>query len=88
MKSLTEDKSLDIKQAMRVFNQVQTHGEKRQGRYYWRQLEASSDFDGYTLYLNYQNVKLSLFFHNSYHISFNTRQELDQFYQLLANLDR
>lgn len=83
-----QDRRLDIKQAMRVFNKVQNHGIKRENCYNWQQFEASADYDGYTLYLSNTKVKLTLYFHNKYRLEFNKRHDLDEFFQQLAFIDK
>ena len=82
------EQRLDVKKAMRVFHLVQTHGEKKAQAYHWQQLEASSDFDGYTLFLKFRSTTLTLFFHHKYHIDLSSRQELDAFFELLDTLDK
>ncbi|MCH2058602.1 MAG: DUF3081 domain-containing protein [Thalassotalea sp.] len=57
---------LDVKQGLTVFNQVLSKGELQEGKYQWQGLTAWHDIDGYTCYLQYNQVLVTLMFHGKY----------------------
>ena len=79
---------LDVRQGLRVFNKVRSHGERSGQEHQFRGLHASSDFDGYTLHLHDSNVDLFIYFHNSYRLEYPSRQALESFLHRLQALDR
>lgn len=60
----------DIKEALIVYQKIVERGEARKDRYYYKGLFASSDFDGYNLYITDDKVSLEIFFHNKYEFQF------------------
>ncbi len=79
---------LNIKQALRVFQKILDHGQRRDAERMLHGLYASSDLDGYTLMIRDEAVTLQIFFHNRHKLSFKRRPELDQFMKRLAEADR
>lgn len=83
LSQLNHDPKLDVMKALRVFNYIMDHGEKEGEVRSFMGLSASTDFDGYTMYLNSHHAKLTVFFHNKYQLEFVKAEELDEFYTLL-----
>ena len=80
---LQHDPKLDIKRALRAFNTVQSKGESIDGVWHWNNLKASSDIDGYTMYLESRSAKLTIYFHNKYLIEYVDNAALDELYTLI-----
>ncbi|AZG34971.1 MAG: DUF3081 domain-containing protein [Shewanella psychromarinicola] len=77
---------IDIHRALKVFNKVTQHGEKRAiedghfGHDYWLcGISAQTDHDGYTITLSDAQVSLTVFFHNKYQFEYPTSDALDNF---------
>jgi mevalonate pyrophosphate decarboxylase len=49
---------------LELFNYVLTHGERIEGKIHFNNLTAWHEIDGYTCYLGYQDVTLTLLFHS------------------------
>ncbi|KXI28372.1 DUF3081 domain-containing protein [Paraglaciecola hydrolytica] len=70
---------IDSKFILQVFEIIRLHGEKKGENYFLQGIEASSDFDGYTLFLQDAQVQLSFGFHNQYHLDYLKEEHLEQF---------
>ena len=80
--------SINIKQALRVFEKITDQGQCVDGEYHYRGLIASSGYDGYTITLRNDYVTLDIFFHNKFHFEFLNKKERDGFLEKLALLDK
>lgn len=85
---MDQEHKIDIKQALRVFDKATREGEKRDDGWHYRGLIASTDFDGYTVFINTPKVQLTVFFHNKYTVDYRNAHDLQEFVDLLAKLDR
>ena len=70
---------IDSKFILQVFENIRLLGEKKGESYFLQGIEASSDFDGYTLFLQDAQVQLSFGFHNQYHFDYEKEEHLEQF---------
>ncbi|MBE1298651.1 MAG: DUF3081 family protein [Alteromonadaceae bacterium] len=70
---------LDSKFILRVFDKIRNHGESQGEGYILDGVKASTDFDGYTLYLSDALVSISFGFHNQYHIDYTEAAHYEQF---------
>jgi hypothetical protein len=70
---------LDSKFILQVFELIRQQGEKQDDAYVFKGITASSDFDGYTLFLRDHHVQLSFGFHNQYHLDYEKDEHLEQF---------
>jgi len=61
-------------------------GEKQDDVYVFKGVTASSDFDGYTLFLRDHHVQLSFGFHNQYHLDYEKDEHLEQFINKLKTI--
>ena len=86
--SVETEHKIDVKQALRVFDKATREGEKRDDGWHYRGLTVSTDFDGYTVFINSQNVQLTVFFHNKYTVDYKNALQLQEFVELLAKIDR
>jgi len=71
---------------LQVFNLVITHGNKEQGFYELAGIRASHDFDGYTCWLAYQDLTISLLFHGSYDFDYKDDKTLEMFFKKVTKL--
>jgi len=79
---------IDSKLVLAVFDKIRSHGERQEDRYFLEGVFASSDFDGYTLYLNDALVNLSFGFHNQYHFDYDSAEHLEQFQKKLEHIQQ
>ncbi len=80
--------SLDSKLLLPVFEKIRQHGKLTDGVYHLNGINAYTDFDGYTLYLEDALVKLSYGFHNQYHFDYEKQSEFEAFEKKLQNIDK
>ncbi|MFV8782398.1 DUF3081 family protein [Microbulbifer sp. SA54] len=85
---MNTEQKIDIKQALRVFDKITQHGEKTENGWQYRGLTASTDFDGYTIFLRSAKVELTIFFHNKFTIDCRSSLDLDEFIDLLGKVER
>lgn len=78
---------IDSKFILRVFETIRLKGDKKEDVYFLGGIEASSDFDGYTLYLKDALVELSFGFHNQYHLNYEKEEHLEQFIKKLHAIE-
>lgn len=78
---------LDSKLILRVFEKIQRNGDKQGDHYFLHGIKGSTDYEGYTLYLEDALVNLSFGFHNQYHFEYQQEQHLEQFIKKLQYID-
>ena len=66
----------DVKVCLSVFNHIVSHGKKNDENYVFQGFTAWSDFDGYTCFLSYNNVTLTMMFHGKYEVDYKNKDEL------------
>ncbi|AWB66465.1 DUF3081 domain-containing protein [Saccharobesus litoralis] len=59
---------LDVSGLLAAFNKISQYGQRTESGYKLDGIEASSDFDGYTVYLSDGVSQLTVFFHNKYQL--------------------
>lgn len=79
--------SIDLKRCLLIFDKVQTLGEKQGDKHVYQGLTAWTDFDGYTCFLAFNDVTLTMMFHGKYDITFSNEENLAKFEKKLANFD-
>lgn len=92
---------INLTQALRVYGLVIDKGTKVQdsksapeqqlstegnGGYYYQDMLAWSDYDGYTAYLKYNQVTLTLLFHGKYMLDYPSDAKLAAFIKKLNKL--
>ena len=76
--------NMNMSRYLYVFNYVLENGTKRQGKFHFSELSAWHDFDGYTCYLGYKDLTMSLYFHNRFEFDYQKKATLNDF-KLLVN---
>jgi hypothetical protein len=74
---------IDSKFILKVFETIRLKGSKTDEHYFLEGVEASTDFDGYTLFLKDALVELSFGFHNQYHFNYEKEEHAEQFIRKL-----
>lgn len=78
--------SLDVRLLLQAFNIVTAKGQLNDGVYSLDSVEAFTDFDGYTCFLKYQQVMVTLMFHNKYQVDSPSEEALERFERRLNKL--
>ena len=76
---------INLPNALRIFNQVISEGEKKDGVYRLGELFAWYDFDGYSCYLGYRDLVLSIYFHSKFSCDYKDEKTLVGFLNLIDN---
>jgi len=71
---------------LQVFNLITTKGSKLDGAYEFSGIRASHDFDGYTCWLAYKDLTITLLFHGSYDFDYQQVDTLEIFFKKISNL--
>jgi len=74
---------MNLSPYLHVFNIVLSQGEKRQSVFYFGELSAWHDFDGYTCYLGYKDLTLRLSFHSQFAYEFESKATMTEFNALI-----
>ena len=74
---------IDSKLILSVFEKIRQNGQQSDEGHLLDGVRASTDFDGYTLYLSDALVSLSFGFHNQYHFEYQSQEQFEQFYKKL-----
>lgn len=75
MENLLNDK----RNFLHLFNVVSTQGEKINNGYEFQGIRAWHDFDGYTCWLKYNDLTVTLLFHNKYQFDYQSEDTLTNF---------
>ena len=78
---------IDSKQILRVYEKIRENGEAINGQHQLGGLNAFTDFDGYTVFIEDAFVKLRFGFHNQYHFDYESAEHLMQFEKKLSAID-
>ena len=81
--SINKIKKLNL---LQVFDLVTTHGKKSEGSYELSGIRASHDFDGYTCWLAYKDLTVTLLFHGAVDFDYQEPESLDIFFKKISNL--
>jgi hypothetical protein len=78
--------NMNLSNHLYVFNHITANGELRNGKYYFDKLTAWHEIDGYTCYLGYQDLTMSLLFHSRFFYDYEKETTLKEFNLLIENL--
>ncbi len=79
---------LDSKFLLQVFDKIRQFGEKEGDKYHLNGITAFTDLDGYTLFIEDSQVKLSFGFHSQYHFDYEDREHYEKFEKKLKQIDK
>lgn len=65
------DSRLTIKEFLRVFDHIRSLGDRLDNQYQLGEICAWHDYDGYTCWLSYKDVTVTLMFHGSLKIEYD-----------------
>ena len=76
---------MNLSHYLYIFNHITSHGENRQGISYFEELSAWHDFDGYTCYIGYKDLTMTLYFHGRFSYDYLEKATLSAFTKLVKN---
>ncbi|MRI33433.1 DUF3081 domain-containing protein [Endozoicomonas sp. OPT23] len=79
--------AIDIIRVLKIFEIIRENGKKIDDEYYYEGFFASSSYDGYTVMLRTQQVKMFIGFHNTFHFDSKHQADIDDFMHSLLNLE-
>lgn len=79
---------LDLHMLLRVYEKIRKNGESIEEGHKLEGVKATSDFDGYTVFLSDVQCQLTLFFHNKYEFDYPTDKAREDFEKRLAYIDK
>ncbi len=71
---------------LHAFNLITMKGNKANGHYEYQGIKAWHDVDGYTCFLGYNDLTLTLLFHGRYTFDFKEKETFDAFISKLNKL--
>ena len=69
-----------------IFNKIVSNGDKLDGKYLYQGITAWYDYDGYTCYLSYKDLTLTLLFHGKYSYEFCYKKTMSDFVIKISRL--
>jgi len=69
-----------------LFNHLISKGVKREGVYHFGELCAWHDIDGYTCYIGYKDLTMSLYFHSRFSYDYQEKSTFKDFGLLVDNI--
>lgn len=79
---------LSTKFILQVFEKIREYGEAKEGQHVLEDITTYTDFDGYTVYMEGHQVKLSTGFHNTYHLDYDSERAFENFFKKLQYIDK
>jgi hypothetical protein len=77
---------MNLSNYLYIFNHITANGELRDGKYYLNELTAWHDVDGYTCYLGYKDLTMSLLFHSRFLYDYDEETTLSEFNTLIDKM--
>jgi hypothetical protein len=82
------NEKVNIKKTLRAFNRITTEGQRNGNEYTLNGLTAHTDFDGYTITIRNDYVRLDIFFHNKFSFDYTSGKERMLFLEKIETMDR
>lgn len=74
---------MKISQYLYVFNYICTKGLKTEGVFYHEEIFAWHEKDGYTCYIGYKDLVLTLHFHGNNSFTYQNKNTLEEFSEVI-----
>jgi hypothetical protein len=72
---------------LNVYNHIVSNGEKQGDKYVLGELSAWHDFDGYTCFLGYKELTMSLYFHGKFAYDYENESTREEFITLIEKME-
>ena len=69
-----------------AFNEIITKGERVDSEYQLSGVKAWHDYDGYTCYIGYKDLTLTLLFHGKLSMDYQDKKTLAEFYDKIEKI--
>lgn len=77
---------IETKFLLSVFEKIRQHGQRTEFAYLLEGVKAYTDHDGYTVFLEDAQVKMSIGFHNQYFLDYDKAEHKDAFTRKLETI--
>lgn len=77
---------LKYRDFLRLFDLISSKGVKSGSEYELSGIRAQHDFDGYTCWLAYKDLTITLLFHGKFDVEFDNKDTFDEFYKKANSL--
>ncbi len=71
---------------LEAFEKVHQYGKAEQGKHTLDGITVYTDHDGYTVFLEGHGVRMTLEFHNKYHLDYENERQFELFMRALENI--
>lgn len=71
---------------LEIFNVITTKGKKQNNGYEYEGIRAWHDYDGYTCWLAFQDVTITLFFHNKFQVEYDKEETFHLFTRKIVQI--
>ncbi|RGP39487.1 DUF3081 family protein [Colwellia ponticola] len=78
---------LKYRDFLRLFDFISSKGVKSGSEYELSGIRAQHDFDGYTCWLAYKDLTITLLFHGKFDVEFDNKDTFDEFYKKANSLN-
>ena len=86
-RSVMKDK-IDVRLVLRAVARILEKGQPTENGAAYRGLRVESDYDGYTVTISNDAVRLNVLFHNRYEIDYRSTPAVDDFYETIRKIVR
>ena len=73
--------TLNVRDFLKLFDVISTQGTKVDSEYQFQGIRAWHDFDGYTCWLAYKDLTVTLLFHGKFSIDYEQDATFNEFYK-------
>jgi hypothetical protein len=80
------NREVKLRDFLQVYDSITSDGTKVDGVYEYLDIRAWHDFDGYTCWIAYKDLTITLLFHGRFDIDYKYEDTLKQFYQKVSVL--
>lgn len=80
------NEKVKVKKALLAFNTIMTKGQRNGDEYTLNGLTAYKDFDGYTITIRNDYVRLDIFFHNKISFTYSSSKERTLFLEKIETM--
>lgn len=77
---------LKYRDFLRIFDLISSKGVKLESAYEFLGIRAQHDFDGYTCWLSYKDLTITLLFHGKFDVVFDKKDTFNEFYKKANSL--
>ncbi|MDT7526059.1 MULTISPECIES: DUF3081 domain-containing protein [Pseudidiomarina] len=79
---------IDQRLVLDAYETIHEYGKAEQGKHTLEGISAYTDHDGYTVFLEGHGVRMTLEFHNKYHLDYENERQYEMFMRALENISQ